>query len=115
MVKRKCFFIIKSKVINVNISAKKIYAAQQYHYDVKAMEGAAKNGNRKLIQQQPEQILLTYLLALSVDDKASFQARADDKKALIDLQTYIESQKKILKDLSYTAHLMLALDRMKSP
>ena len=98
MVKRKCFFIIKSKVINVNISAKKIYAAQQYHYDVKAMEGAAKNGNRKLIQQQPEQILLTYLLALSVDDKASFQARADDKKRGGNRKQIIKTQKKISKN-----------------
>lgn len=81
----------------------------------KTWKAPRSTGMEKLIQQQTEQVLLTYLLALSVDEKASFQARADDKKALSDLQTYIESQKKISKDTSYTAHLMLALDRMKSP
>ncbi|MEO8414906.1 MAG: zinc-dependent metalloprotease [Ginsengibacter sp.] len=74
-----------------------------------------RSGIEKLIQQQTEQVLLTYLLALSQDDKASFQAKADDKKALSDLKTWIESQQKNSKDASYTAHLMLALDRMKKP
>lgn len=74
-----------------------------------------RTGMEKLIQQQTEQVLLTYLLALSVDTKASFQARADDIKALSDLHTYIESQQKISKDASSSAHLMLALDRMKKP
>jgi hypothetical protein len=74
-----------------------------------------RTGMEKLIQQQTEQVLLTYLLALSVDTKASFQARADDKKALSDLHTYIEEQQKNSKDASYKAHLMLALDRMKKP
>ncbi len=72
-------------------------------------------GMEKLIQQQTEQVLLTYLLALSIDNKASFQARADDRKALTDLQKWIESQQKITKDASYNAHLALAIDRMKKP
>ncbi len=72
-------------------------------------------GMEKLIQQQTDQVLITYMLSLSLNDKASFQARADIKKALNDLKTYIESQRKISKDASYTAHLMLALDRMKKP
>ena len=69
----------------------------------------------KLIQQQTEQVLLTYMLSLSVDEHASFQVKADAKKALDDLKIYIESQLKVSKDASYTAHLMLALDRMKKP
>ena len=69
----------------------------------------------KLIQQQTEQVLLTYILALSVNNNASYQARADAKKALADLKTFIDAQMKISKDASYTAHLMLALDRMKTP
>ncbi len=55
------------------------------------------------------------MLSLSVHDNASFQVKGDVKKALNDLKTYIESQLKISKDASYTAHLMLALDRMKKP
>jgi hypothetical protein len=40
---------------------------------------------------------------------------SSDKKALSDLKVWIESQQKISKDASYTAYLMLALDRMKKP
>jgi hypothetical protein len=78
-------------------------------------KAARRSGMEKLIQQQTEQVLLTYLLALSVNDKASFQARADATKALNDLKIFIASQKKITKDVSYTAHLLLALDRMATP
>jgi hypothetical protein len=69
----------------------------------------------QLIQQQTEQILLTYLLALSVDNKVSFQARADGIKVLSDLKNWVESQQKVSNDSSYKAHLMLALERMKKP
>jgi hypothetical protein len=78
------------------------------------MESARRTGMEKLIQQQTEQVLLTYMLAVSVNNNASFQARADAKKALADLKTFIDTQMKISKDASYTAHLMLALDRMKT-
>lgn len=74
-----------------------------------------RTGMEKLIQQQTEQVLLTYLLTLSIDNKASFQAMADDRKALADLKKWIESQQKITKDASYNAHLALAIDRMKKP
>ena len=74
-----------------------------------------RTGMEKLIQQQTEQVLLTYMLAVSVNNNASFQARADAKKALADLKTFIDTQMKISKDASYTAHLILALDRMKTP
>jgi hypothetical protein len=40
---------------------------------------------------------------------------SSDKKALSHLKAWIESQQKISKDASYTAHLMLALDRIKKP
>lgn len=81
----------------------------------KTWKAPRKTGMEKLIQQQTEQVLLTYLLAASINDRASFQARADVKKALTDLKTYMEAQKKISKDVSYTAHLVLALDRMNTP
>jgi hypothetical protein len=73
-----------------------------------------RTGMEKLIQQQTEQVLLTYMLALSVNNNASYQARADAKKALADLKTFIDMQMKISKDASYKAHLILALDRMKT-
>jgi hypothetical protein len=70
---------------------------------------------QKLIQLQTEQVLLTYLLASSVDETLSFTARGSVQKALADLKTWIEAQKKTSKDNSYLAHLTLALERMKAP
>lgn len=74
-----------------------------------------RTGIERLIQLQTEQVLLTYLLQLSVDSNASFQARADDIKILGDLKTWIEQQQRSSKDATYSAHLMLALQRMKNP
>ncbi len=81
----------------------------------KTWKSPRRTGMEKLIQQQTEQVLLTYLLASSIDNRASFQVRSDVKKSLADLKTFIESQKKASKDASYTAHLILALDRMTVP
>ena len=81
----------------------------------KTWKAPRQTGMKKLIQQQTEQVLLTYLLSTSINADVSFQARADAKNALSELKTFIESKKKISKDASYTAHLTLALDRMNSP
>lgn len=74
-----------------------------------------RTGMQQLIQQQTEQVLLTYILALSVDTKASYQVQADAAKALDTLQTLIKAQQKKSTNASYLAHLGLALDRMKKP
>jgi Met-zincin/Domain of unknown function (DUF5117) len=74
-----------------------------------------RTGMEGLIQLQTEQVLLTYLLALTVDENCGFVARADGQKALTDLKTFIEDQKKTAKDETYIAHLTLASERMKSP
>ena len=74
-----------------------------------------RTGMEGLVQLQTEQILLTYLLSLSVDDSANFAARAAGQKALADLKTFIEEQKKTAKDEIYIGHLTLALERMKAP
>ena len=75
----------------------------------------AKKGMEKLIQQQTNQVLLTYLLAASIDDNASFETKAAVTKALSDLKKYIELQQKLVKDESLSAHFILALERMKAP
>jgi hypothetical protein len=75
----------------------------------------ARKGMEKLIQQQTSQVLLTYLLAVSVDDNASFETKALVTKALNDLKKYIEAQQKLVKDESLSAHFTLALERMKAP
>jgi hypothetical protein len=72
-------------------------------------------GFQKLIQQQNEQLLLTYLLATSINDEASFATKAELLKAIDDLKTYATAQLKATTDASYKGHLLLLLERMKSP
>ena len=75
----------------------------------------AASGMEKEIQQQTEQVLLTYLLSASLDNNASFAAQADAMQALNNLQTFIKAQQKGSTNASYLAHLNLALERMKKP
>jgi Met-zincin/Domain of unknown function (DUF5117) len=74
-----------------------------------------QSGMAKLIQQQTEQIILTYLLASSVDEQSSFAARSAVQKSLADLKTFIEGKNKTNTDNVYGGHLALALERMKAP
>jgi hypothetical protein len=71
-----------------------------------AMEG--------LIQMQTEQVLLTYLLAGSIDDNSSYVTKATLLKSLSDLKSWIETKKKSATG-EYAGHLLLALERMKAP
>ncbi|MBI1341968.1 MAG: DUF5117 domain-containing protein [Terrimonas sp.] len=73
------------------------------------------NGFDALVQQQTEQVFLTYLMSLSIDDRASFAARAVVLKTLDDLEKYIKKTLKHSKDENYKAHLLLAQQRMKTP
>ena len=72
-------------------------------------------GMDRLIQQQTEQVVLTYLLAASVDEQSSFAARSAILKSLADLKLYIEGKNKTNTDPVYAGHLALALERMKAP
>lgn len=72
-------------------------------------------GTAKLVQQQTEQLVLTYLLAASVDDQISFGARSAVTEALARVKTYAAKASANAGDPSYAAHLRLALDRIKSP
>lgn len=100
------------------------YEAQQKGLGVKEMinvlvgrtwKAPRKTGIEKLIQQQTEQVLLTYLLESSVDESISYQARAEAQQAVKELSTFIATQEKISKDNGYLAHLALAATRIKSP
>ncbi len=66
-----------------------------------------------VIQQQTEQVLLTYLLAASIDEANSYGVRSVLQKQLSDLKKYLEAQQKI--NLSLAGHYQLALERMKAP
>lgn len=74
-----------------------------------------RNGLEGLIQMQTEQVLLTYLLSSGISDNNSFMVKALIQKSVSDLKSFIEAQMKNTNSNDYTAHLMLALERMKSP
>jgi hypothetical protein len=81
----------------------------------KTYEAPRRQGMEKLIQMQTEQVLLTYLLASTQDENASFQVRAVALKAVDDLKKWIEAKRNGLTDKAYEGHLLLALERIKAP
>ncbi len=81
----------------------------------KTWKSARRKGMEGLVQLQTEQVLLTYLLAASVDDNASYITRAVLLKSLHDLRSFIEHQSKTTPSSVLMGHFLLALDRMKSP
>jgi Met-zincin len=74
-----------------------------------------RKGMEGLIQLQTEQVLLTYLLAASIDDNNSFITKSVIQKTLNDLKIFIELKKKSSTENTYAGHLLLALERMKAP
>lgn len=74
-----------------------------------------RNGLEALIQMQTEQVLLTYMLSSGISDDNSFMVKAVLQKSVSDLKSFIEAQLKNTNSNGYTAHLMLALERMKAP
>jgi hypothetical protein len=74
-----------------------------------------RTGIEAAIQMQNEQLVLTYLLAASVDEKLSFPAKASVVASLNSLKTWMEAARKSSEDNQYKAHLDIALDRCKSP
>ncbi|WP_026994100.1 zinc-dependent metalloprotease [Flectobacillus major] len=80
----------------------------------KTWKAEKPSGLARKVQFQTEQIVLTHLLALSVNEAASYNVRAVCGKAIKDLKAYIESQKGT-KEVDYAAHLDYALERMKNP
>lgn len=80
----------------------------------KTFKAPRRTGMEALIQQQTEQVLLTYLLAASVDENNSYAVRGVLTKALNDLKKYIDLQSKTATG-TYAGHLQLATERMKNP
>lgn len=72
-------------------------------------------GTEALIQMQTEQILLTYLLASSVNDNNSFAVKSILQSALKELKVFIEANAKTNFEMTYKGHLLLAMERMKEP
>ena len=80
----------------------------------KTWKAPRRTGMEALIQMQTEQVLLTYLLSGSIDDNSSYITKATLLKSISDLKTWIEAKKKTATG-EYAGHLMLALERMKTP
>jgi hypothetical protein len=81
----------------------------------KTWKASRLTGIDGLIQIQTEEVLLTYLLAASINDNNSFVVRSVLQNALKDLKTFIDAKLKTTTDATYKGHLLLALERMKEP
>ncbi len=81
----------------------------------KTWKSARLKGLEGLIQKQNEQLLLTYLLAVSVHEDASFAAKAQVLKAIEDLKLFAAAQLKAATDNANKGYLLLTLERIKSP
>ena len=78
-------------------------------------KASRQKGMPGLIQMQTEQVLLTYLLSASINENNSFAVKSVITKTLKDLKTFIETTLKTTGDENYKGHLLLAIERMKSP
>lgn len=81
----------------------------------KTWKSSRLKGMEGLIQKQNEQLLLTYLLATSIHEDASFASKAQILQALDSLKNYASEQLKLSKDVNEKAYFLLSLDRMKNP
>ncbi len=81
----------------------------------KTWKSDRRKGMEALVQMQTEQILLTYLMAGSLDENASFITRSVLNKTLADLRSWIEEKRKGNHEHAYAGHLLLALERMRTP
>ncbi len=73
-----------------------------------------KTGFEKQIQQQTEQVLLTYLLSASINDENGYEVKAVMTNALEDLKSWISAKAKTSTGTD-KAHYLLALERIKHP
>jgi hypothetical protein len=81
----------------------------------KTWKASRLTGIDGLIQLQTEEVLLTYLLAASINDNNSFVVKSVLQTTLKDLKTFIDAKLKTTADATYKGHLLLALERMKDP
>jgi len=72
-------------------------------------------GLAELIRQQNGQMVLTYILAASVDEKASFATKAQLRWELDRLKPLLEDLRVRNKDGADEGNISLALERMKNP
>ena len=68
-----------------------------------------------MVQHQNEQMMLTYLLAMSINDDASFATKAQLLNAIDDIKKYATAQLKTVTDNKDKGYMLLTLERIKSP
>jgi hypothetical protein len=68
-----------------------------------------------LIQQQNEQLVLTYLMAATLNTEINFGARAIIKNQLNEIATQIKAAEKTATDPLWKGHYQLAIMRMEKP
>ncbi len=78
-------------------------------------EADRQTGINGLLQQQNEQLILTYLMAATLDNKMNFAARAIVKNHLTALKKDIEKKAKRADAPLWKGHYELALQRMEKP
>lgn len=81
----------------------------------KTFKAPRLSGLQLLIQQQNEQLVLTYILSNSVSEDASFATKAAMLKAIDDIKKYTEAQLKTATSDTYKSYLLLTLERLKAP
>ena len=72
-------------------------------------------GLEGLIQQQNEQLVLTYILSASINDEASFATKAQMLKSIDEIKNFVTAQLKTTTNNTYKGYLLLTLERIKSP
>lgn len=81
----------------------------------KTWKAPRMKGAEGLIQLQNEQLVLTYLLSISINDDASFATRAQVMQAIEQIKSYATAQSKLAAANAYKGHYLLTLERIKSP
>jgi hypothetical protein len=80
---------------------------------LKTWKAPRHNGMEGLIQRQNEQLVLTYLLAASISEDASFSTKATVLSILDDLKSKAAAEAK--KTSTDKGYYLLTLERMKNP
>jgi hypothetical protein len=72
-------------------------------------------GMQGLIQQQNEQLLLTYFMSLSIDKKTNYPVKAIIQNQLKELKKILKTKEKDASNPFWQGHYELALERMDKP
>ena len=78
-------------------------------------KAAPRQGFQQMIIQQNQQLLLTYLLAVSIDDNASFATKAAIMEGISSIKFLCETKLKTAPAAAANGYYLLTLERIKYP